>query len=282
MSKQPNKSVETLLDIVMIILGSFMTAFAFNKMIIPSGLLSGGVTGISQILNHFVPLNVGILYFAFNLPLLWLGFKHLGKKFSIYTILSTILVSIFLYVIPIAFIWTEDVLLCAAFGGLISSVGAGVVLRRGGSQGGLDILSRIISKYKNITVGKVNLGINLVIVLISGFIFGAEIALYTIVSIFVGMKTYEVILNHVNRISVLIITEKGQDVCEAVTSHMHRGVTTWNANGGFTHKEKTVLYCVLMKGEMTQLKQIVKEVDEHSFVTVLSTQTVIGRFNQIW
>lgn len=281
MSKQQTSS-HLLLDIAFMILGSLMSAFALNQFIIPSGLLSGGVTGISQILNHFVLLNVGILYFVFNIPLLWIGHKHLGKKFSIYTIVSTALLSFFLYFIPVQFVWTENILLCAIFGGLINSLGSGLVLRRGGSQGGLDILSRVIAKYKNVTVGKVGLLINLVIILISGVIFGSEIALYTVISIFVGMKTYEVILNHVDRVSVLIVTEKGEEVCEAVTSLMHRGITTWNASGGFTHKEKTALFCVIMNGELSQLKQIVKSVDQESFVTIISTQSVMGRFHQIW
>ena len=282
MPKQQKKSIAFILDVMLMIIGSFITAFALNKLIIPSGLLSGGVTGMSQILHHFVSLNVGILYFAINIPLLFIGFKYLGKKFSLYTVFSTVIMSGFLYLIPIGYIWTDDILLCAIFGGLLASLGGGIVLRTGGSQGGLDIVSRVIAKYKNVTVGKVGLYINLVIILISGFIFGSEIALYTIISIFVGMKTYEVILNHVDRVSVLIITDKGEEVSRTVTSHMYRGVTTWNANGGFTHNEKTVLFCVLVKGELAQLKRLVKETDEHSFVTVISTQSVIGRFHQVW
>ena len=217
-----------------------------------------------------------------NIPLLILGYKHLGKKFSLYTIFSTTLVSAFLYCLPIKPIWTSNILLSALFGGILSSVGTGIVLRMGGSQGGLDILSRIVAKYRNISVGKFSLIINFVIIVVSGFIFNSEIALYTLISIFVSMKTYEAVLNHVDRLSVLIITEKGKEVCEVINDKLHRGSTVWNASGGYTHKEKTVLFCVLVKAEMNQLRSIVKSIDSESFISVIQTQNVIGKFHQIW
>lgn len=270
------------LEILVIAIGTFITAFAFNMLIIPAKLLSGGLTGISQFINHFIPINIGIFYFILNIPLMIIGYQHLGKKFSLYTIFSISLLSLFLYIIPIKHIWTDNILLCAIFGGIVSSIGGGIVLRMGGSQGGLDILSRVISKYKNVSVGKASLIFNLVIIVISGFIFSSEVALYTIISIFASMKTYDVILNHVNRISVLVITEKGQEVSEVINEKMHRGTTFWNASGGYTHKDKTVLFCVIVEGEFPQFKKIVESIDSNSFVTVISTQNVIGRFNQIW
>ncbi|MCU9614973.1 YitT family protein [Caldibacillus lycopersici] len=282
MTATAKKDSSVLLDIPFMILGTFMSAFGLNMLTIPAGMLSGGLTGISQIINHFFPVNVAFFYFVLNIPLLILGFIHLGKKFSAYTIFSTVLVSIFLYVLPIQHFWTDNILLSAIFGGVFNALGCGLVLRRGGSQGGLDILSRVISKYKNITVGKSNLIINGIIVVISGFIYGSEIALYTIVYLFVNMKTYNIILNHVDRISLLIVTEKGEAVSNAITHEMHRGTTIWNASGGYTHHEKSVLYCVIMKGEMHQFKKIVKSVDPSSFVSIISTQNVIGRFHQIW
>ncbi|HWI49458.1 MAG TPA: YitT family protein [Rummeliibacillus sp.] len=276
------KDVPIYFEVVCVILGTLISAFALNMIIIPAGLLSGGVTGISQIIKHFIPINVGYFYFILNIPLMILGYKFLGKKFSIYTILSITLVSVFLVFIPIRPILTNNILLSAIFGGVINMIGSAIVLRFGGSQGGLDIPSRIIAKYKNISVGKINLIINLVIVTISGFIFGSEIALYTIISMTFSMKTSDLILNHVNRITLLIITDKGDEVAELITHDIHRGTTSWQASGGYTHKEKTVLFCVIVKGELAQLKDIVKKADPHAFVSVITTQNVIGRFHQIW
>lgn len=282
MSFTEKKSTSISLDILTILAGTFITSVALNMLTIPSGLLAGGLTGIAQFINHFYPINVGVFYFILNIPLMIAAFKFLGMKFSIYTILSITLVSIFLYILPIQHLWTDNILLAGIFGGMLNGVGSAIVLRRGGSQGGLDILSRIIAKYSNVSVGKAGLVVNVLIVIASGFIFDSEIALYTIISMFASMKTYEVILNHVNRVSVLIITNKGEEVNQKINIGIHRGTTMWDANGGYTHEGKTVLFCVLVEGELPKLKKMVKSTDPKAFVTVISTQNVIGRFHQIW
>lgn len=266
----------------MMIIGTAISAIALNRMTIPTKLLAGGLTGISQFINHFFPINVGFFYFILNIPLLIAGFKYLGKKFSVYTIFSTTLLSVFLYVLPTEHLWTDNTLLSAIFGGTLNGIGCGLVLRRGGSQGGLDILSRIIAKYSNISVGKAGLAVNVCIVIASGFIFDSEIALYTILSMVASMKMYDIVLNNVDRVSVLIITNSGEEVNHELNKGLHRGTTMWHATGGYTHDEKTVLLCVTVKGELPRLKKIVKTADPHSFVSVIATQNVIGRFHQVW
>lgn len=279
---QEDKKTTLTIDLLALVGGTAISAFALNSFTIPAGLIAGGLTGISQFINHFIPLNVGLFYLLLNIPLMILGYLFLGKKFSIYTILAIILISLFLVIFPIGFVWTDNLLLCAIFGGAINGIGCAIVLRRGGSQGGLDILSRIIAKKKNITVGKANLFVNLVIVSISGYIFGAELALYTIISMMCTMKLYEIILNHVNRVTMIIITEHGEAINERINVDLHRGTTMWNANGGYTHHQKAVLYCVIVEGELSKFKKIVNEVDPTAFVSVISTQQVIGRFVQSW
>lgn len=281
-TEKEKKSLNVLLDFLTIITGTVITAVSLNMMTIPAGLLAGGLTGIAQFIHYFFPINVGIFYFILNVPLMIAAYLTLGKKFSFYTILSITILSLFLYIFPIKHLWTENVLLAAIFGGILNGIGCGIILRRGGSTGGLDILSRIIAKYSNVSVGRANLGVNIIIVIASGFIFGGEIALYTIVSMFASMKTYDVILNHVDRISVLIVTEKGEEVNKAISEELHRGITMWDAHGGYTHKQKNVLLCVTVKGQLPQLKKIVKRVDSQAFVSVISTQKVIGHFNKIW
>ena len=258
MSFTERKSTSIVLDLLVIIAGTVITAVALNMLTIPAGLLAGGLTGIAQFINHFFSINVGIFYFILNIPLMIAAYKYLGLKFSIYTIISITLLSIFLYIFPIQHLWTDNTLLAAIFGGVLNGIGCGIVLRRGGSQGGLDILSRIIAKYSNVSVGKANLVVNVIIVIVSGFIFDSEIALFTIISMFASMKTYEIILNHVDRVSVLIITNKGEEVNQEINMGLHRGTTMWNANGGYTHEGKTVLLCVIVKGELPKLKKIVK------------------------
>ncbi|WP_458413811.1 YitT family protein [Schinkia sp. CFF1] len=282
MSFTERKSITILVELFMVIVGTAISAIALNMLTRASHLLAGGLTGISQFIHHFFPIDVGLFYFILNIPLMILGYKYLGRKFSIYTILSIVLLSIFLFIIPVQHLWTDNTLLAAIFGGTLNGIGCGIVLRSGGSQGGLDILSRIIAKKSNISVGKAGLAVNLGIVIASGFIFNSEIALYTILSMYASMKMYEIILNNVDRISVLIITSKGEEVSNEITTILRRGTTMWNATGGYTHDEKTVLLCVTVKGELSRLKKIVKATDSQSFVSVISTQSVIGRFHQVW
>lgn len=282
LSMTERKNISIVLDLLMIIVGTAISAVALNMLTRPSGLLAGGLTGISQFIHHFFPISVGLFYFILNIPLMILGYKYLGRIFSIYTILSIMLLSTFLSIIPVRLLWTDNILLAAIFGGTLNGIGCGIVLRRGGSQGGLDILSRIIAKYSNVSVGKANMAINASIVIASGFVFNSEIALYTIISMFISMKMYEVVLNNVNRVSVLIITNKGEDVNQEINQNLHRGTTMWHANGGYTHADKTVLLCVTVRGELPSLKKIVKSKDPQSFITVISTQSVIGRFHQVW
>lgn len=282
MSIAETKPTTIVIDLLTIIIGTAISAVALNMLTIPSGLLAGGFTGIAQFIHHFIPMNVGVFYFVLNIPFLLLAYKLLGSKFSIYTIFATILLSTFLYLFPVQHLWTDNVLLGALFGGVLNGVGCGIVLRRGGSQGGLDIISRIVSKYSNVSIGKANLSVNILIVIASGFIFGSEIALFTIISMVATMKTYEIVLNHVNRVSVLIITNKGEDVSHEINVGIGRGTTMWDAMGGYTHEEKTVLFCVTVIAELPKLKKIVKQADPKAFVSVVSTQNVIGRFHQIW
>lgn len=273
---------DTLLDLLFIILGTGISAFSLNMVIIPADILTSGVTGIAQIIHHFIPISIGLLFLILNIPLLYIGYRYLGKRFSIYTIISTVLLSIFLSIIPVNHIWTENILLSAIFGGVINSIGCGLVLRRGGSQGGMDVLSRVLAKYKNITIGKSNLIFNGCIIVISGFIFGSEIALYTIIYLFVSMRTYDMILNHVNRMTLIIVSEKGEDIGEAIMNGLKRGVTFWNSNGGYTLQNKKVVLCVINKGELQQIRKIVRTTDPKAFVTILDTKNVIGRFHDIW
>lgn len=273
---------KTIFDLLFILLATGVSAFALNTIIIPSGIFTSGVTGISQIINHFIPISIGLLFLILNIPLLYIGYKYLGKRFSIYTIIATLMLSAFLSIIPVKQLWTDDILLSAIFGGVVHAIGCGIVLRRGGSQGGMDVLSRVIAKHKNITVGKSNLIFNGCIVMVAGSIFGIEIALYTIVHLFVSMKTYNIILNHVDRMTLIIISDKGEKIRKKVMNDLNRGITFWNANGGYTEKGKTVLYCVIMKGEMQKLKEIINDTDPKAFITVLDANNVIGRFNDIW
>lgn len=270
------------MDFLIVTVGTVISAFALNWMIIPASLLSGGITGIAQIIHHFVNINVATFYFILNVPILVVSYFYLGKKFVFLSIYGVVLISVLLGVIPVHMVFTDDVMLNAIFGGVISAFGSGIVLRAGGSQGGMDVVSRVIATKKDVSVGKISLLINVVIVIISSFIYNFEIALFTIVSMFVSMMVYEVVLNHVNRVSVLVITNNTETISHIINEKLVRGTTIWNGYGGYTKEEKSIIYCVITNSQLNNFKRIVKEADEKAFVTVIETRSVIGKFNKVW
>jgi uncharacterized membrane-anchored protein YitT (DUF2179 family) len=269
-------------EILSIMLGSLFFAFGTNTLLLPSHLLAGGFTGICMILYHLFGWSVGTQYFIYNIPLLAFGYFHLGKKFIPYTILAVTLDSIFLHLIPVRFIWTDNIILAAIFGSIITGIGGGLMLRIGGSNGGLDVLARIIAKYKNISIAKFTLIINVIIVAISAGLFDVQSAMYTILSLYAGAKTYEVILNHAEKSSVIIVTENGNEVSDALNKALHRGVTTWDAMGAYSHGERTVLLCVIINVQWSELCRVVQEIDPKAFISAMPAQKIIGNFNSNW
>lgn len=266
----------------MIVLGCAIYAFGVNQLILPVHLMSGGLTGISILLNHFVHWTVGDWYFVLNIPLLVLGYMYVGGKFSIYTIIAVTLTTVFLDVLHVDVTWTKDPLLCAVFGGVLSGLGGALVLRAGGSSGGLDIIARIVAKYHNVSMGRFGLIVNSFIILVSLYLFQVPIAMFTLISIYTSMRVYDAILNHMDRITVMIVTDKGPEMTHTITHSMTRGITRWEAYGGYTQNEKSVLMCVVVNVQLGELKHLALSVDPDAFMTVIPTRSVVGHFTQIW
>lgn len=273
---------QIMIELIAITIGAAMLAFGINDLVVPAHLLVGGLTGICVIFYHLFKWPVGTQFFIYNLPLLLVGFRFVGKKFLVYTIYAVIISSIFFDCVPIVPVWTHNVLLESIFGGAISGLGSAMMLRFGGSSGGLDIPARILAKKKNFPIERFFLLVNAVVVIVSAYMFSAQLALYTLISIFVGAKAYEFMLTHVNKLAVMIITDHGEVITEAVTQELPRGVTKWDAHGGYTGDQKTVVYCVIISAQMPDLQRLVKQIDKDAFITVSPTQNVIGQFLQVW
>ncbi|QQE76959.1 YitT family protein [Alicyclobacillus sp. SO9] len=269
-------------EVIGIAFGTFITALGINALIVPGRLLTSGVTGVAILIQHFVPVSLAVMYLILNLPLLVLSAFQIGRKFTVYTVYSAILLFVFLTTIHVHHIPTHNILLDSVFGGVLSGGGCAIVLRLGGSQGGLDIVTRVIARHRNVTVANLNLIFNAVIIVLSVFLFNIQVAMYTLISIFASSKAYAVLLNHVGRVSVIIITEHGERVSRAITANMIRGVTSWNAVGTYSNHPKNVLLCVTTNVQLTQLRTIVLENDSKAFISVIATQNVIGHFKQIW
>lgn len=269
---------KTAKELFFIAIGCLIEAVGAKQLTMPAHLMFSGVTGIGMLLQHILPffVAIGVITLLLNIPLLIAGYWLVGKKFAIYSGISVVLLSLMLDLIPFR-VWTTDHLLSAIFGGLMSGVGGALVLRFGGSTG-LDILARIVAEHKNISIGRFSLVMDGAIILAAAYLFDLETAMYTLVSIFVGAKTYDVLLNHMGRITVMIITDKGDKMAEQIIRSMRRGVTKWEASGAYTNSGKQVLMCVIVNVQFSELEEIVYSVDQQAFLAVLPTQQVVGRF----
>lgn len=271
-----------LLEITAMVFGSYLLAFGVNTFLIPSHLLAGGLTGICQILYSLFGWPVGLQYFLYNVPLLLLGYFYIGKKFLVYTIFAVIVSSVFFDLVPIRNLWTDDVMLASIFGAIFSSMGGAIILRAGGSVGGLDSLSRVIAKYSNFSIANIGLIVSVIIVAISAFIYDVQSAMFTIVSLYVAAKTYDIFLNHARRISVIIVTEKGVEVAGVLNRILRRGVTNWDAIGTYSQKERKVLLCVIVNQEWTLLCREVQKIDPGAFISAAYSQKIAGNFKRDW
>ncbi|RLL42695.1 YitT family protein [Oceanobacillus piezotolerans] len=262
---------------LIVIAGSLVVAFAFNCFLVPYGILSSGISGIAILLGIITPFDTGLMNFLLNLPLIILGFYKLGKEITINTIICVVSLSFFLYILPVATI-TDNILLSTIFGGVIGGLGIGLIMKFSGTSGGLDIIAIIVSRTSNMSVGLLLTGMNGVIVLISGFVFNWNIALYTLLSIYLTGKMIDSVhTNHI-KLTMQIITTEGEAIRNELLQSIYRGITITDGYGGYTNEPKQILMMVVTRYETLQVKEIVRSHDNKAFINVYKTVEVDGEF----
>lgn len=264
-------------NILMIIIGSSLVGFAYNWLLIPHSILSSGLSGIAIMLGLIYPFDTGILNFLLNLPLLILGVMKLGKRFVGYTILSVVAVSASLYLVPQMEL-THEPLLAALFGGVITGVGIGIVFRASGSSGGFDIIAMILAKKTDFPIGALLSAMNAVIVVASGFIFGWDAALMTLVTIYVTGKVIDAIHTTHIKLTLTIITAKGEEMKNMLLENLYRGVTISDGVGAYSGEDRKILMTVITKYQLAELKDRIHQTDPDAFVNITQTTEVLGSF----
>lgn len=264
----------------MIILGSAISAMAFNLFIMPNKLLSGGISGISLILNYLFNWNTGLLIFIFNIPIFVLGYKFVDREFIVLSLIG--MASFSFWIETFAFLrgalHGQDVLLACIYAGVLNGLGMGIVLRNRASQGGLDIIAVIFKKYFSMNIGSSSFMINTLIVLGASFITSINLAMYTLISMYVASAVVDKVQAGFDiRKSVMIITDKETQVADEIIKRLVRGVTYLEGEGAYTGAKKRVIYCIVSLNQLAKLKQIVREADEKAFITVSDTAEVMGR-----
>ena len=268
-------------NLLMMLIGSLIVVAGFTIFITPNDLLSGGVWGVAAILSHYLPqLPIAVFLVILNIPLLIWGWSQLSRRFALYTVYVILLQSALLLIAPdILPEYTKDPLLSCLFGGLLVGVGGGLIVKYHGSGGGSDIIGIILKGKYDISVGTVSLCFNAVIVLAAGVVFGFELAMYTMVELFVASNVFTQMLEGLNRRrNMMIVTTKGAQIAARMLRELGRGVTMMQGEGGYTHNRKDVLFCVLSRFELSAAKEIIHEVDENAFVCINQTYEVMGRF----
>ncbi|WP_414049023.1 YitT family protein [Macrococcus animalis] len=273
MNYQNNFIFKTLVTVF----GSFLISFAFNVFLLPNDVLSSGVGGLALLFNKLINVDAGLLNLLLNLPLLILGFMKLKKSVMYNTVLSVAVVSFFLTVIPTKSV-SDELFVNVIFGGVIVGIGVGIILKYSGTTGGMDIVAMIISQNSNISIGLIMTILNGVIIICSGFLFDWNLALMTLLSIYITGKTVDTIFTSNIKLTVNIITSNYEGVRQGLIDEVYRGITVMDVYGGYSNDKKHMITMVLTRYELPNVIKIAKSHDENCFINVYETTEVHGNF----
>lgn len=268
-------------SICLIIAGNFIFALAVTLFVIPSGLITGGSTGIALTINNYTGLSVTAFVYIFNISMLILGLICLGKKFALTTIVSTFMYPTALGIweaLLDGFVLTDDLLLCAIFAGLGIGIALGLVIRTGSSTGGTDIPTIILSKKFHLSVSVILYAFDVIILISQATFREADSILYGILHVIV----YTIVLDKMlllgtSRTEIKVISSKSAEISDAIRTQMDRGVTLLDGEGGYDHEKKQVLLCVLTNRELPKAEKLIHEIDPESFIIVARVSEVHGR-----
>ena len=248
------------IDVLVIVLGCFIYSLGVNLFLTNAKLVSGGVTGIALILQYISDIPSGVTVFLLNIPLFFVSYKFLSKRFTLYTAIGMTSISLSLIITkPLSsLVQVNDILLYCIYGGVLCGIGMGLVFYRNGSTGGIDIITMVIrKKYSNFEIGKLNFVFNLIIVAIAAIIFGLPQALYTLISMFIQGTILDKVLNgFTSKKLLLVLTEKEEEIINYVINDLHRGITSIMAEGEYTHSKKKMLYVAITSSQFISLKKI--------------------------
>lgn len=264
-------------EFIYILLGSATVALSFNLFLLPNKVASGGVSGISTILNSLFGWEAAYVQWAFNIPLFIAGIIFLGKMYGARTLIGTLFLPFVVYLSRNLEPATFDPLLGALFGGIGVGLGLGITFRGNASTGGTDLAAQIVHKFTGISLGKSVAFIDGLIVLTAAIVFDIESGLYALIGLFVTSKTIDLVqVGLGNSKMALIITNRQDEVRQEIFDKLDRGVTKLSGYGGYTDDERPMLMCVVDQKEFTKLKQVVQSIDTSAFVVVMDAAEVLG------
>ena len=268
------------INFIFLLAAGIINAFGVTLFLFPVKLYDSGVSGLSMLLDQITPayLNISLFLIVINFPIFIFGAKKQGINFTLYSLFTIGIYSLFSYLIMNVFpidvslvspLAGEDLLLCAIFGGVISGVGSGLTIRFGGAIDGIDVLSVVFAKKIGLSIGTFVMIFNLVLYIICGIVIGSFILpLYSIVTYFVGSKTVDFITDGFDRSKcAMIVTTKANEITDALKENFGSSGTIVNAVGGYTKENKQIVYFILNRFQMNKLKEIIRAIDEKAFIS---------------
>lgn len=269
-----------LIDIIYFVVGAAIYSIAVNMFISPNGISPGGFTGVATVINYITHIPTGIMLFVFNIPVLILGYIKLGGIFIIKTSFVTALVSFCLdlsarLLPPLK----TDGILASLFGGILMGLGLSLVLLRGATTGGVDIIAKLVNqKYRHLSVGKIILMADGFVILLTALVYkNAESALYSIVAIYASTRIMDVLLYGADKGKIIyIVTNKADLICHEINNTVGRGVTRLSVVGGYTGENRTMLMCTVRAHEAAAVHDAVRQHDERAFIVVSDAGEIIG------
>ena len=274
--KNQNEILIHLISFIGITIGAMLSAFSIQTFLSPNMILDGGVIGISMIVSKLTNLPLSIFTIILNIPFLLIGYKNLGKKFIIKAVYAMLIFSCFLTMFSNVNELTDDILLATIYGGIILGIGVGLVIRSGGCLDGTESVAIIINKKTSFSTGQIIMLFNIFIYLTAGALFGLDKALYSLLMYFITFKIIDLVSEGLEQAkAAMIITEQGSQIAKEIYNKLGRTATLIEGNGLVSGK-KDILYCVLTRMEISQLRTIVNSKDETAFVTITEVSEIIG------
>lgn len=282
-----------IVSILMLTIAGIINAFGVTVFLMPVKLYDSGISGTSILLDQITPeyLSLSVFLLVLNIPLFLFGFRKQGWKFTLFAIYSVCVYSVCAWLItdilpidvsiasPLA---GTDLLLCALFGGVISGIGSGIAIRYGGAMDGIEVMAVIFAKRLGVTVGTFVMIYNVVLYVICGIVLKSWILpLYSIVTYAAALKTIDFIVDGVDRAKcAIIITEKPDEVCGKLCDIFGSGVTRLEARGGYSNKEKAMLYFVVNRYQIVKMKELIHNIDSSAYITISEVADVFSSNNK--
>ncbi|MEF3353324.1 YitT family protein [Paenibacillus sp. GYB006] len=265
------------LDTFLIIFGSFVMAIAFNLFLVPNQIASGGVSGISILVQEAWGVEPAYTQWALNIPLFIAGYLILGRQYGIRSLLGSFMLPFFVYLTDTWAVPTSNPLLASIFGGIGVGLGIGIVYRGRGSTGGLTILAQIIQKFSGLRLSLCVMLLDGTVIILAGWVLSLENSLFALISLYVTGKVIDSVEMGFGTSKVAyIISEQTESISKAILDDLDRGLTKLSAQGGYTDDDRTVLMVVVAQNEITRLKALVRSVDPNAFVTITNAHEVLG------